>query len=292
MNKRPRPKLWPRGPLNTQRNCVAFHILSFPFLQKHRSKTSKLMRSGRLHFRERELGVNICSGSFVVNLFKQKVISQKINIFAPMTLHSNIFYHRLSDHLHCTNRPFTYVLRKDISTLSQIKTYIALKKCYNEISRKSNLNRITWPKFCDGNFKIFTPINCSTRSSGQQRCVWSKTDTLTITTNTSQPIVTSAHYTVIAKALDCEEHLATNLLKWPWSLSVCALKNSQLLKVSWRRIFCIRKRWWLSPGPYLEEYHASCYVLSLRFSSNFLASNKCKAVFAVASYRTSPAQFL
>jgi len=26
---------------------------------------------------------------------------------------------------------------------------------------------------------------------------------------------------LIAKALDCEEYLVTNLLKWPWSLSLC-----------------------------------------------------------------------
>ena len=45
-------------------------------------------------------------------------------------------------------------------------------------------------------------------SSGQERFVWSKTDTLTIT-STSQLIVTSAHYTVIAKELDCQEYLAT-----------------------------------------------------------------------------------
>jgi len=48
-----------------------------------------------------------------------------------------------------------------------------------------------------------------------------KSDTLTITTSTSQLIVTSAHYTVIAKALDCEEYLVTNLLKWSWSLWLC-----------------------------------------------------------------------
>ena len=57
--------------------------------------------------------------------------------------------------------------------------------------------------------------------SEQQRFVWSKTDTLTITTSTSQLIVTSAHYTVIAQALDSEEYLVTNLLKWPWPLSLC-----------------------------------------------------------------------
>ena len=57
-------------------------------------------------------------------------------------------------------------------------------------------------------------------SSEQQRFVWSKTDTLTIT-STSQLIVTSAHHTVIAKALDSEEYLVTNLLNWPWPLSLC-----------------------------------------------------------------------
>ena len=50
--------------------------------------------------------------------------------------------------------------------------------------------------------------------------VWSKTDILTIT-STSQIIVTSAHYTVIAKVLDCEGYLVMDLLKWPWSLSLC-----------------------------------------------------------------------
>ena len=50
--------------------------------------------------------------------------------------------------------------------------------------------------------------------------VISKTDILTITTSTSQIIVSSSHYTVIAKALHCEEYLVNNLLKWPWSLTL------------------------------------------------------------------------
>jgi len=33
-----------------------------------------------------------------------------------------------------------------------------LRPALNEISRKSNLNRITC---CDGSFTVFTPINCS-----------------------------------------------------------------------------------------------------------------------------------
>jgi len=39
----------------------------------------------------------------------------------------------------------------------------------------------------------------------------SKTDTLTITTSTSQLIVISAHYAVNCN--DCAEYLATNILK-------------------------------------------------------------------------------
>jgi len=72
-------------------------------------------------------------------------------------------------------------------------------------------------------------------------CVWSKTDTLTIATRTSQPIVTSAHYTVLVKASDCAEYLVTNWLKIPWPLSLraCVLfEKSQLRKILWRRIFC------------------------------------------------------
>ena len=68
--------------------------------------------------------------------------------------------------------------------------------------------------------------------------LWPKTDTLTITTSTSQLIITSVHYTVIAKELDCEDYLITNLWKWPWSLSLCQcvlLEKSQLETVSWRR---------------------------------------------------------
>jgi len=41
-------------------------------------------------------------GSYVVNLFKQKVVSQKNDVFAAVTLHNNLLCHRLSEHRHCT----------------------------------------------------------------------------------------------------------------------------------------------------------------------------------------------
>jgi len=71
------------------------------------------------------------------------------------------FCHRLSDGLHCKSRPFTYVLRKDIPPLYRRSKCTPFRQnVLNEISRKSNLNRTTWLKFCDGSFTIVTPINC------------------------------------------------------------------------------------------------------------------------------------
>ena len=98
------------------------------------------------------------------------------------------FCHRHSDHLHCTNRPLTYVLRKDMSTITRrSKVTPLIKNVLNEISRKSYLNHTTWLKFCDGSFTIVTPNNFPW-CSGQQRFVWSKTDTFTIMTSISQLI--------------------------------------------------------------------------------------------------------
>jgi len=42
-------------------------------------------------------------GSYMVNLFKQKVVSQKNDLLATMTLHKNLDCHRLSGHIHCIN---------------------------------------------------------------------------------------------------------------------------------------------------------------------------------------------
>ena len=51
----------------------------------------------------------------------------------------------------------------------------------------------------------------------------------TITTSTSQLVVTSVHYTVTANASDCDEYLVMNLLRWPCDLchfiNVCFLKK-------------------------------------------------------------------
>ena len=94
-------------------------------------------------------------GSYVANLFKQKVVSHKHNMFATVTLHNNLFCHRFSDYRHCKNPPFTDVLKKDISTLSRRSKRTPFRKNVpNEISRKSNLNHITWVKFCDGSFAM------------------------------------------------------------------------------------------------------------------------------------------
>ena len=114
------------------------------------------------------------------------------------------------------------VLKKDISTfVRRPKRTPFGKSVLNEISHKINLNRTTWLKFHAVKFVIVNTYFTSPWSSGQRRFVWSKTDTLTTTTNTSQLIIMSAHWTLSAKALDFKKSLVMNLLKWPWSVSHC-----------------------------------------------------------------------
>ena len=145
-------------------------------------------------------------------------------------------------------------------TLSHIKTYTVYKKCSQQIITQKQLESYyltegsPWELY---NSCLLT-VPCSRR---QQRFVWCTTDTPTITTSTSQLIVTSVHYTAIAKTLDCKEYLVTILLKWPGfchSVNVCFSKKCQLWKVWWCRFFCTWNRWWLSPGPYLQKSHAPC----------------------------------
>ena len=59
------------------------------------------------------------------------------------------FCHRLPNDLHCTNRPFTYVSRKDMPILSCRSKRTQLRQIFlNEISRKSNLNCNTAVQDC------------------------------------------------------------------------------------------------------------------------------------------------
>jgi len=97
-------------------------------------------------------------GSYVGNLFKQKVVSPKNDLSATVTLHNNLFYHGLSDHIHCSNRPFTYVLRKDTLTLSRIKTYTVYKKCSQRIITQKQPEPCCLTEICEGSFTIVTPI--------------------------------------------------------------------------------------------------------------------------------------
>jgi len=63
------------------------------------------------------------SGSYVINLFKQKVVSEKSDIVATVTLHNNLFVidsltsspHKSSIHI--------YIEERYVYTLSQIKIY-------------------------------------------------------------------------------------------------------------------------------------------------------------------------
>ena len=95
---------------------------------------------------------------YVVNLFKQKVVQQKNDLFATVMLHNIIFCHRLWPSAQHKSSPFTYVLRKDMSTtlsslVDQNVPHLE-KNVLNKISHKSNLNHTAWLKFCDGSFTI------------------------------------------------------------------------------------------------------------------------------------------
>jgi len=181
--------------------------------------------------------VTICGGSYVVNLFKQKVVSQKKDLFATVTLHNDLFHHRLSEHLHssihiCIEKRYVYtsvsqtfmsrvLLQKTLWRILDSQYIVThglcnitakqpsegrcswrlenhsvapkggrgprlrnpglnsladqkirrLEKMFNEITRKSNLNRTTWLKFCDGCFTIFSLHPTVPWSSRQQRFV-------------------------------------------------------------------------------------------------------------------------
>jgi len=72
-------------------------------------------------------------------------------------------------------------------------------------------------------------------------------------TRALQLIVTSAHYTVIAKALDCEEYLVTDLLKRP------GLCHSAFWKKSTTKSF-------MTPQFFAPEIVIGC--LQVRISKN------------------------
>jgi len=72
--------------------------------------------------------------------------------------------HRPSNHLCCTNRPFTYALRKDMSTLSRRSKRTPFRKnVLNEKSRKSKLNRSTAVQDCTKFPTLITNVLTSVR---------------------------------------------------------------------------------------------------------------------------------
>jgi len=116
-----------------------------------------------------------------------------------------------------------------------------------------------------------------------------------ITTSTSQLIVTSAHYTAIAKALvwriPNNEHIEVTLVSV--TLSMCTFWKKSAAKS------------FMTPHFFAREIVDDCFQvsisknlrlhatsLSLRLSSDFSVSTKWKAIFAVASFRNSYSQNL
>jgi len=136
----------------------------------------------------KRLGVTMYGGSYVVNVLKQKVVSPKTISLLPWRYTTAYLCHRLSNDLHFTNRPYTYVLRKNMSALSRrSKRTLFRKNVLNEIPGKSNLNHKK--SFAMGALQKLHRLTVPW-SSGQQ-CF-----ACTIRSSTSQIIVTSAHYTV------------------------------------------------------------------------------------------------
>jgi len=86
------------------------------------------------------------------------------------------------------------------------------------------------------------------------------TDILTIMTSTSQLIVTSAHYDN-CKGVRLQRILGNDLIEVTWFLSLCQcvlFEKMSATKSLMMPLFCMRNRWWLSTGPYLQESHAPC----------------------------------
>jgi len=107
-------------------------------LQKHRSKTSKLIRFSRLHFRDNWRWPCAALRMWLVCLNRK--LYHKTAIFLLPWHYTTIFFVIDSEHMHCANRPFTYVLRKDMSTLSRRSKRTPYRKnVLNELSCKSNL---------------------------------------------------------------------------------------------------------------------------------------------------------
>jgi len=76
-------------------------------LQKHRSKMSKLIRFGSLHFRD-----NLGWPRTAVRMWlicSNKTLYHKKRSFCYRDTTQQYFCHSLSAHLHCTNGPFTYI---------------------------------------------------------------------------------------------------------------------------------------------------------------------------------------
>jgi len=122
-------------------------------LLKHRSKLIRF-GTGSQHFKDS--WVTTYGGSCVVNLLKQKVVSQKtifllpwhyttlylvtdsLAIFIAQIFHSRMYWGKICLH-----------------SLADWNVY--QKKSSQRNITQSNLNRTTWLKFCDGSFTIVTP---------------------------------------------------------------------------------------------------------------------------------------
>ena len=207
MNARPRAKSWPRGPLNAEHNCVGSHMLSFELCIRTAEKRQNWYDLAV--YTSETTGVQRQSSTAVRRLYTSFVqtedfITRKRYFCYRDTTQQYIFCHRLSDYLHCTNRPFTHALRKDMSihSLTDQNVY-RLEKMFSTLAKyhaKAIWTVLNHWGFAMGALQSLHLLTVPW-SSGKHRFVLFKSDILTITTSTSQLIVTSAYYAVIAKAL-------------------------------------------------------------------------------------------
>jgi len=144
MNARPRAKSWPRGPLNACATAEHFTCSRFNFAEApvNNVNTDTIWQPTF----QKQLGVSVHGGSYVVNLFKQKVVLQKNDLVATVTVYAAIFLswtlwpsslHKWSIDI-CIEERYVY-------THSQIKSYsVYKKKCSQRNITQKQLEPYYW----------------------------------------------------------------------------------------------------------------------------------------------------
>ena len=148
------------------------HALIFNFAEAP-VKKSKLIRFGSLHFRD-NWGWP-CTAVHLWLFCSNRKLYHKNDLFTTVTTHNNIFCHRLSDHLHCTNCPFTshmYNVEETYGYTLPVENIHCLEKIFSTKYAKT-----AWTVLFDWSFVIralqYFHLLTVPWSCGKQRFVWS-----------------------------------------------------------------------------------------------------------------------